>query len=68
MNTPKHTTCGDATKTKEYEAKLIDAEQKSGAWLAKGNEYAEKGQKARAEKCYAKSAFWLMRANKMRGW
>ena len=40
-----------------------DAESYSGHWLALGNEYAERGDSVNAERCYAKSQYWLDRAN-----
>lgn len=48
--------------------KIIEAEARCGKWLADGNEYEERGEREKAEKCYAKSQFWLDRANKLRGW
>lgn len=47
--------------------KAIDADCRSSKWLADGNAYAERGDKVRAEKCYAKSQFWLDRYNKYAG-
>ena len=46
----------------------LDAEDRSARWLAKGNEYKEHGNKAKAEECYSKSAVWLMKANELRRW
>jgi hypothetical protein len=48
--------------------RILEAEERSANWLAKGNEYAEKGAKAKADYCYERSASWLMRANKLRKW
>lgn len=41
----------------------LDAETRCGKWLADGNLYREAGNLEQAEKCYAKSQFWLDRAN-----
>lgn len=46
----------------------LDAEELSSKWLADGNAAAEKGNHIKAEKCYAKSQYWLDKANKDRGW
>lgn len=54
--------------TKTTEEKIIEYEVRCGRWLADGNEYAERGEKEKAERCYEKSQFWLDRANKARGW
>ncbi len=48
--------------------KIADAEMRGSHWLAEGNAASERGNKAKAEKCYSKSQFWLDRANKLRGW
>ena len=48
--------------------KAIDAEVRSSHWLAEGNSASERGAKAKAERCYEKSQFWLDRANKLREW
>ena len=45
-----------------------DCEERSSHWLAEGNEAEARGNKAKAEKCFSKSQFWLDRANKLRGW
>jgi hypothetical protein len=47
--------------------KVLDAEQRCSTWLADGNEYNERGQKAKAEKCYDKAQYWLDRYNKLTG-
>jgi len=47
--------------------KIAQADTNGSNWLAKGNEYAEKGNTAKAEQCYAKGQFWLDRSNKLRG-
>lgn len=51
-----------------YVAKVAEAEERSAQWLADGNAAKEQGNLERAERCYDKSAFWLMRANRLRGW
>ena len=43
-------------------------EHKASRWLADANEQAEKGNKAKAEKLYAKAQYWLDKANVARGW
>ena len=45
----------------------LNAEERASKWLADGNEADEKGNKAKAEKCWAKSQYWRDRANKARG-
>ena len=47
--------------------RAIEALERSSNWLAKGNEYEEKGNHSKAEECFAKSASWLMRSNKLIG-
>lgn len=47
--------------------KIADADAKGSNWLAKGNEYAERGENEKAEECYRKGQFWLDRSNKLRG-
>lgn len=44
----------------------IDAESRSGQWLADGNAAKERGDLRKAEKCYDKAQFWLDRANILR--
>lgn len=52
---------------KSLKARQLDAEVRSSQWLADGNEARESGNIARAEKCYAKSQFWLDRYNLLAG-
>ena len=47
---------------------ILNAEERSANWLAKGNELAEKGKLDAAERAYDKSTFWLVQANKLRRW
>lgn len=57
------------TTTREAKRRrAIEAEERSAHWLARGNEFEEKGQRGKADQCYEKSARWIMRANKLRGW
>lgn len=49
------------------EEKALDAEVRSSRWLADGNEANERGNRDKAEKCYAKSQYWLDRYNKLTG-
>jgi hypothetical protein len=53
--------------TKTLKDKIIDAEERGNKWLADGNEAAERGDNAKAERCYEKSQFWLDRYNKLAG-
>ena len=52
---------------KTLRERMLDAEVRSSQWLADGNEARESGQLAKAEKCYAKSQFWLDRYNLLAG-
>ncbi|MEM8515199.1 hypothetical protein RCH14_004559 [Massilia sp. MP_M2] len=52
---------------KSLKARQLDAEVRSSQWLADGNEARENGDKAKAEKCYAKSLYWLDRYNLLAG-
>ena len=47
--------------------KAIHAEQRASYWLAEGNEAEERGNQAKAEKCFAKAQYWLYRFNKLSG-
>lgn len=47
--------------------KALQAEERGNRWLAEGNAAAEKGNRAKAEKCYAKGQYWLDRYNKLTG-
>jgi hypothetical protein len=47
-------------------AKFLDAETRGSQWLAEGNQAAESGNRAKAEKCYDKGQFWLDRANALK--
>lgn len=47
--------------------RILDADVLSSRWLADGNEAKERGDKARAEKYYEKSQFWLDRFNLLSG-
>ena len=51
----------------KLQARIADADMKGSNWLAKGNEYAEKGNSVKAEQCYDKGQYWLDRSNKLRG-
>ena len=54
-------------KPETTQDKIAEADMYGGRWLAKGNEYAERGDHEKAEKCYAKGQYWLDRANKLLG-
>lgn len=47
--------------------KTLDAEERANKWLADGNEAAERGNHAKAERCYEKSQYWLDRYNRLSG-
>ena len=53
------------TRTKHD--KMIEAEERGSYWLANGNEALERGNAERAEKCFAKSQYWLDRYNALAG-
>lgn len=56
------------TKAEEKrKAAMIRAEVLGSKWLADGNEAEERGNRARAEKCFEKSQYWLDRYNKLAG-
>lgn len=46
--------------------RIADADMRGSNWLAKGNEFAEAGNKTKAEECYDKGQFWIDRSNKLR--
>ena len=54
--------------TKATTTKATAAEALSSRWLADGNMHLERGNKRKAELCYAKAEYWLARANKLRGY
>ena len=47
--------------------KAAGYEHQAGMWLSKGNEAEERGDHDKAEKCFAKSQYWLDRYNKAAG-
>lgn len=47
--------------------RMIKAETRGNTYLADANLAAERGDKNKAEKLYAKSQFWLDRYNKLAG-
>jgi len=53
--------------TGKKKEQAIDADYRCNKWLADGNEAAEQGNHAKAEKCYEKSQYWLDRFNKLCG-
>lgn len=55
-------------KMKTTKDKIIYAEDRSAHWLAEANIAEEEGHRDKAEIYFRKSAFWLMRANKLRKW
>ena len=53
--------------SKPLNERIIEAEVRGSHWLAEGNEAEERGNNAKAEKCFEKSQFWLDRYNKLSG-
>jgi len=45
-----------------------DYEERANYWRAEGEAADEKGNQAKAERCFAKCQYWLDKANKVRGW
>jgi hypothetical protein len=54
--------------TEQQRHDWIIAEDRAAKWLADGNAAAERGDQKRAERCYAKSQFWLDKANRLCGY
>ena len=52
---------------KSLAERIVDAEVLGSRWLADGNDAAERGDKAKAEHCYARAQFWLDRYNLLTG-
>lgn len=50
---------------KPLNERRLDAEVRAGKWLADGNAHNERGDKKKADFCYAKSQYWLDRANRL---
>jgi hypothetical protein len=46
---------------------ILRAEQLASKWLADGNEADERGDHAKAEKCFEKCQYWLDRFNRLSG-
>jgi hypothetical protein len=46
---------------------VLKAEHLASKWLGDANEADERGDRKRAERCYAKAQFWLDRLNKLLG-
>lgn len=51
----------------EIKARMLDAEERCGRFLADANEAEERGEMAKAEKLFAKSRFWRDRYNRLAG-
>lgn len=47
--------------------RIAEADERGSQYLADANEEAEKGNRAKAEKLYAKGQYWLDLSNKLRG-
>ena len=56
-----------AERNAKYRTLVLNAETRASQWLADGNEARERGDAAKAEKCYAKSQYWLDRYNRLTG-
>jgi hypothetical protein len=52
---------------KPLKDRILDADIRCGQYLADANEAEEQGDKAKAEKLFAKSGFWRDRYNKLAG-
>jgi len=48
-------------------ANILKAEEMASRYLADGNEAAEAGKTAKAEKLYVKGQYWLDRLNRLTG-
>lgn len=55
------------TPKKSLADRIVEAEVLGSRWLADGNEAAERGNKAKADRCYEKAQFWLDRYNLLTG-
>lgn len=55
------------TQTADYANKVAEADMKGSDYLARANEAAERGEKEKAERLYAKGQVWLDRYNKLTG-
>lgn len=53
--------------TRSLHERMLEAEHRGSAWLGDANEAAERGDKAEADRCFAKGQFWLDRYNKLAG-
>lgn len=53
--------------TRSLYERTLDAEERMNRWLADGNEAEERGDLAKAERCFEKSQFWLDRYNRLAG-
>lgn len=53
--------------TEQQNHDALNAETRAGQWLADGNEARDAGDNQKAERCYAKSQYWLDRYNKLTG-
>lgn len=47
--------------------RIAEADMRGSNWLADGNDFAEQGNRAMADRCYARAQFWLDRSNNLRG-
>lgn len=56
----------DMANKKTLAERIAEADAKGNDWLAKANMAAERGEKDKAERMYAKGQKWLDMSNKLR--
>lgn len=56
-----------AKRTKTLVERIAEADARGGDWLARANQAAERGEKEKAERMYAKGQKWLDLSNKLHG-
>lgn len=56
----------DMANKKTLAERIAEADAKGSDWLAKANMAAERGEKDKAERMYAKGQKWLDMSNKLR--
>jgi hypothetical protein len=54
-----------SNKTKTLSELIAEADARGSALLADANEAAERGQKKKAERLYARAQFWLDKSNRL---
>ena len=53
------TICLGTDMSKSIKERIVEADEQGSRWLADANEAAERGEKAKAERLYAKVQHWL---------